>query len=320
MNFKHLVLSALLLSSAYVHADSIGWGDRPGNPNRPQQPQFPQRPQRPQEPNHPNQPNDPWGNGGGQQSQGQSVEENVQNYFNNQSVLDLLSDQYIRMQLQGLRIKDITIIASTEQGNGQAFLVLNGQSIESSKVIARQMGSYTFRVDPFANIVGQSLRKIELSMQGRFYVEKVIFNLFENSGPNGPGPTRPPEGPRVEVVRQQFNENIQQEGGLELFRIFNLGQERFGQSIRRVTVIARSARGMGQASLLINNQQASYSQNIGSDFTRLTFDLSQGMRVGQEIQGLRLYFRGDILIEEVSLDIENRGGSQIPPSQDRRFP
>jgi hypothetical protein len=314
MNLKHLVLSVLLLSSASVHADTIGWGDRPENPNRPQQPQEPQGP------NRPNQPNDPWGNGGGQQSQDQSVEENVQNYFNNQSVLDLLSDQYTRMQLQGLRIKDITIIASTEQGNGQAFLVLNGQSLESSKVIARQMASYTFRVDPFANVVGQSLRKIELSMQGRFYVEKVIFNLFENSGPIDPDPTRPPEGPRVEVVRQQLNQNIQQEGGLELFRIFNLGQERLGQAIRRVTVIARSARGMGQASLLINNQQASYSQNIGSNSTRLTFDLNQGMRVGQEIQGLRLYFRGDISIEEVSLDIETRGGSQIPPSQYRRFP
>jgi hypothetical protein len=311
MNLKHLVLSALLLSSSTVHADNIGWGNRPGQPQRPTQPNRP---------NQPNQPMDPWGNGGGgQESQARTVEENIQSYFNNQSRLDLLSDQYIRSQLQGSRIRDITIVASTEQGQGQAFLVLNGQSIESSKVVARQMASYTFRVDPFANVVGQSLRTIELSMQGRFYVEKVIFNMLENSGPNGPGPTPQPSGPQVEVVRQQLNERIQQEGGLDLFRMFNLGLERQGQSIRRVTVLARSSRGMGQGSLMINNQQASSSQNVGQDSTRLTFELSQGMRIGQEIQRLQLYFRGDIAVEEVSIEIERRGGGQIPPSQERRF-
>lgn len=314
---RHLLLCSLLLSSTLsstaVLADSIGWGNRPGNPNRPTRPTEPTRPA------EPTRPTDPWGNGGGQQSPARSIEENIQNYFNGQSRLDLLSDHYIRSQLEGLRIKDITIVASTEQGQGQASLMLNGQSLESSKVVARQMASYTFRVDPFANVVGQSLRTIDLGMQGRFYVEKVIFNILETSGPNGPGPTRPPQGPQVEIVRQQLNERIQQEGGLELFRMFNLGLERQGQSIRRVTVLARSARGFGQASLMINNQQASSSQNIDFNSSRLTFELNQGMRVGSEIQGLRLYFRGDITVEEVSIEIEKRSGGQIPPSMERRF-
>lgn len=309
MIFKHLVLSALLLSSTFAEADSIGWGNRPGNPNRPT---------RPTQPTMPTRPTDPWGNEA-PQSQTRAVEENIQNYFNGQSRLDLLSDQYVRFQLQGLRIKDITIVASTEQGQGQATLALNGQSLESSKLVARQMASYTFRVDPFANVVGQSLRTIELGMQGRFYVEKVIFNILETSGPNGPNPPRPPEGPQVEIVRQQLNERIQQEGGLELFRMFNLGLERQGQAIRRVTVLARSARGFGQASLMVNNQQASASQSLSSSSTRLTFELSQGMRVGAEIQGLRLYFRGDITVEEVSIEIERRAGGQFPPSNERRF-
>lgn len=309
MIFKHLVLSALLLSSTFAEADSIGWGNRPGNPNRPT---------RPTQPTLPTRPTDPWGNEG-PQTQARAVEENIQNYFNGQSRLDLLSDQYVRSQLQGLRIKDITIVASTEQGQGHATLALNGQSLESSKVVARQMASYTFRVDPFANVVGQSLRTIELGMQGRFYVEKVIFNIFETSGPNGPNPPRPPEGPQVEIVRQQLNERIQQEGGLELFRMFNLGLERQGQAIRRVSVLARSARGFGQASLMVNNQQSSASQSLSSSLTRLTFELGQGMRVGAEIQGLRLYFRGDITIEEVSIEIEKRGGGHLPPSNERRF-
>jgi hypothetical protein len=222
------------------------------------------------------------------------------------------------MQLQGLRIQDVTIVASTEQGQGRASLKLNGMQLESEKIVARQMSSYTFRVDPFANVVGQSLRSIELGMQGRFYVEKIIFNVLENSGPNGPGPGRPPEGPRVETIRQQLNERIQQEGGLELFRMFNLGMERQGQEIRRVTVLARSARGHGQASLLVNNQPVSSAQNVDSVSSRITFDLNRGMRIGSEIQGLKLYFRGDITVEEVSIEIEKRGGNGGGPLE-RRF-
>ena len=333
MGFKNVVLCALLLASASVSADSIGWGQGQGRPGQPGQqpglPQFPNQPNRPTQPNFPNQPtqptqpnlpNDPWGNGNGNgnSSSASVVEENVQRYFDRASRLDLIADSYIRSQLQGSRIQSITIVASTEQGQGQASLVLNGQSIESSKIVARQMAQYNFRVDPFANVVGLSLRSIELSMQGRFYVEKFIFNLRENSGSDCRGPCRPPES-QVEVVRQQLNERIQQEGGLELFRMFNLGMERQGQIVKRVTVVARSARGMGQASLMVNNQQASSIQNISFDSTRLSFDLSQGMRIGQEIQGLRLYFRGDITVDEVSIEIEKRGGGQIPPSQERRF-
>jgi hypothetical protein len=338
INLRHVVLSALLLSSSLVHADNIGWGDGrgdggrgngrpefPGNPGAPGGANFPGRPTQPSQPTQPTDPwgtQDPWGNGSGGVSSQSVVEEQIQNYFQGQSRLDLLSDSYIRSQLLGKRVRDITIIASTEQGQGQASLVLNGQSLESSKIVARQMASYTFRVDPFANSVGQSLRTIELSMQGRFYVEKIIFNLLENSGPNGPGPGRPPEGPATEVVRQQLNEHIQQEGGLELFRMFNLGMERSGQAVSRVTVLARSSRGFAQASLMVNNQQSGVAQSVGMGQSRLTFDLTQGMRIGNQIQGLRLYFRGDVQIDEVSIEFDKRGGGNgggfpIPPMERR---
>ncbi len=320
MGFKCIVLSALLLTSASVYADSIGWGSRPNHPgNQPGRPNQPSRPEIPATPTYPSIPSqsgsfDPWGN-----QQVSTVEENIQNYFNGQSRIDLLSDQYVRTQLLGLRIKDITIVASTEQGQGLAALVINGQSIENSKTVSRQMGQYTFKVDPFSNTTGQSLRTLELSMQGRFYVEKVIFNLFETSSTNGPGPTRPSSGPQVEIVRHLLNERIQQEGGLELFRMFNLGQERLGQTIKRVTVLARSDRGYGLASLMINDQQSTSSQNVTGSSTRLTFELFQNMRIGSDIQGLRLYFRGNISVEEVSIEFEKRNDNQFPPTNERQF-
>lgn len=319
MNLKHLVLSALLLSSQFqsAHADSIGWGNQPGQPGRPGRGEG--RPERPGRPDRPERPQDPWENQDPWE-RNEQIESNIQSYFQGQSVLDLLSDSYIRMQLQGKRLRDITIVASTEGGQGRASLVLNGQSLENSQVVARQMSSYTFRVDPFANEIGRTLQRIDLSMQGRFYVDKVIFNVLETSGPNGPGPGRPPEGPSAEVIRQQLNERIQQEGGLELFRMFNLGRERHGQAVSRVTVLARAQRGFAEASLMVNNQQSGFAQTLGMGQSRLTFDLQRGMNIGQEIQGLRLYFRGDLIIEEVSIEFDRRGGGggfPVPPMERR---
>jgi hypothetical protein len=85
-------------------------------------------------------------------------------------------------------------------------------------------------------------------------------------------------------------------------------------------VLANSVRGFGQASLMVNNQQIGSVQNISNDGRRLTFELNQSMRIGQEIQGLRLYFRGDISVEEVSIEIEKRGGgSGQSQGSERRF-
>lgn len=284
MNFKRLVLSSLLILSTTLHADTGRRGDNP--PGR-----------------------DPWENQGSERD----VELQLNRYFEGQSRLDLLQDAYTRAQLQGKRIKEVTITASTEAGNGQARLLTNQQSTEQPRIVSRQMARYTFQVDPFANSINQNLRTLELEMRGRFYVEKVVFTMLQNSTPTNPSYPGPgtPSQPQTEVVRQQFNESIQQEGGLNLFRNFNLGVERQGQALRRITVLARSQRGSSQGQLLINDQGSSQPQLIGTFSTRLSFELN-GQRIGREIQGLRLQFRGYLIIEEVTLEFD-RGGSYPTP-------
>lgn len=287
MNFKRLVLSSLLILSTSLHAEPGRRGDR--TPERdPWQNQQDSR--------------DPWENSGS----ARDVELQLNRYFDGQARLNLLEDAYTRTQLQGLRIKEITITASSEQGNGQARLLVNQTASEQPRTVSRQMARYTFQVDPFANSINQGLRSLELEMRGRFYVEKILFTILQTSTPTIPGPGLPSQ-PQTEVVRQQFNEVIQQEGGLNLFRNFNLAQERQGQVLKRVSVLARSQRGYSQGQLLINDQGASQAQSIGSSSTRLTFDLN-GQRIGREIQGLRLQFKGFLVVEEVTLEFE-RGAS-----------
>lgn len=311
MNLKKLMLSSLLvLATTLQAADNIGWG--PGsNPGR-----DPGRDQgRDPWDTRPTDPRDPWGNDSA--SSVRDVELQVRQYFQSQSRLDLIQDYYIRSQLQGKQIRAITITASTEAGNGEMRLLSNGQSLEQPQRVARQMADYTLRVDPFANTLGQSLRNLELEMRGRFYVEKVVFNLLQNNGPGYPGPGTPSQ-PQVEVVRQQLNEQIQTEGGLQLFRMFNLAAERQGQSLRRVTVLARSQRGSAQAQLLLNDQNSGVAQSIGMSSTRLSFEVG-GQRIGREIQGLRLYFRGNIVVEEVSLEFDRGGVVNPGPVLERRI-
>ncbi|MBP9682863.1 MAG: hypothetical protein KBD76_15795 [Bacteriovorax sp.] len=325
MSLKHAVLSVVLIATASVSADTIGWGGN--NQNRPTQPTRPGPSIPPIPPSQPTIPNDSWGNdnSAGQHSSHNTrqVESLVQNYFIGQSKLNLLADYYIVSQLRGQRVLDVTVIASTEQGQGRAALILNGQSIENSVVVARQMAAYKFKVDPFANTIGRDLRSIELSMQGRFYVEKVIFNVLEASDPRLPGPRHPSEGrPReraVEIVRQQVNQQIDREGGLELSRLFNLGLERQGQIVRKVSVLVRNIRGYSAATLLVNGRQVSTSQSIGSGLSRITFDLGAGVRIGQDMRALRLLINGSVLIDEVSLEIVS-GVEQRIERGDRRRP
>ena len=290
MNFKNLMLSSLLILSSVASAqDHIGWGN-PG-----QIPTFPG--QGPRDPWEQDNPSDPWGNG--PQGEERVVELQVRQYFHNQSRLNLLEDAYIRSQIQGQRIREIILTASTEAGNGQARLLVNGQALEQPQTVARQMRTYRFRVD------ASHLRALELEMRGRFYVEKAVFSLAQNGGPINPGPGIP-SGPQVEVVRQQLNETITREGGLHLFRMFNLAAERQGQGVRRITVLARAQAYGVTAQLLVNDQNSGIAQSISTTSQRVTFELG-GQRVGREIQGLRLYFRGNIHIEEVSMEFD-RGG------------
>ncbi len=286
MNLKKLVLSTLLILSTSVHADTFGFGNTiPGR--------------------------DPWGN----QNTDTSVELQINRYFEGQARLDLLQDSYTRVQLQGKRIKEVTITASSEAGNGQIRLLTNQRSSEGARTVGRQMARHTFQIDPSTNSINQNLRTLELEMRGRFYVENVVFTVLSNTTPdypNYPGPSTPSQ-PQVDVVRQQFNESIQQEGGLNLFRNFNLAAERQGQVLKRVTVLARSQRGSAQGQLLINEQGSSEAQLIGTTSTRLSFELN-GQRIGREIQALRLQFRGYLLVEEVTLEFE-RGGSYPGPGQ-----
>lgn len=122
MNFKRLVLSSLLILSTSLHADAGRRGDH--TPGR--DPWGETR--------------DPWENSGSERD----VELQLNRYFEGQTRLDLLQDPYTRSQLQGKRIKEITITASTQAGQGRARILTNQQSLEQPRIVAPSNGTLHF--------------------------------------------------------------------------------------------------------------------------------------------------------------------------------
>jgi len=235
------------------------------------------------------------------------VEQDVRRYFDQRSSLDLLLDSYTRSQLLGRRVRDIRISMATEQGRGQASLLINSRQLEPSVIVARDVRDYSFRIDPFTNEVGRSVRSLSLEMQGRFYVDRVVFVLEEDRGSIDPFP-----GPsRTEVVRQQINQTFDREGGINLFRQLPL-LERQGRIVKRVNVVAMAQRGAGVISLLQNSQSYGQSQGVGFSPTRLTFELDGRGRIGLELQSLRLQINGSVTVLEVSVELEETLGNDGP--------
>lgn len=305
MNLANITLSVLLLLSstltlAGAARDSGGrrGGDQIGFPNQPFPQQWP-----PVETQRPNR---------------ASVELQINNFFQGMNQVDLLEDFNVIDQLQDQRIRDITIVASSEMGHGEAQLLLDGQTLDRGQILSQGLNSYTFRVAPFSNTLGQNLHMISLNLRGRIFIQKVIFNLDQQDSRSDrfPQPT-----PRNEIVNQVVNQRIIGEGGFELFRLFGLGVSRQGQIIRRVSITARSARGLGLADLRLNGQAMSLPQRISEFSETITFELGSRSRIGQDIQSLQVHLVGGMIqVDEVSIEFENPMSSpRMPDRGPRRF-
>lgn len=303
MNLANITLSILLLFSSAItladhdrdHGERRRGGDQIGFPDQPL-------------------PNMPFPQPA---SRSTNVELQINNFFQGMNQVDLLEDFNVLDQLQDRRIRDVTVVASSEMGRGEVQLMLNGQLPRRGEIISQGLNSYTFIVDQYSNTLGQNLQMVSLNLRGRIFIQKVVFNLEQQDSraDRFPQPT-----PRNEIISQAINQRINEEGGFELFRLFGLGMSRQGQMVRRVSITGRSVRGMGMADLILNGQAISPPQRINEFSNTVTFDLGSGLRIGQEIRSLQIHLRGMIQVDDVSIEFENQMSSpRLPDRGSRRF-
>ena len=241
----------------------------------------------------------------------QVIERSLRQYFQGESRVDLLADFELRRQLENKRILSIEIVASTEQGKGQAQLLVNRLEVGYPQQVQRQLSQYRFEVDQLRSVVGRDIFDLELSLKGRFYIDRVILKVQEDR--------RVEPQPRVETVRQVINQTIQGEGGVTLDRMLNL-QEHHGKVIKRLAIRARALRGMARAQLLVNNMTRAEA-GLSTYTSEVSLDFYGSERLGLDVQSLRAVVKGNVVIEEVILEVESRrvNPGPIDPPRERRI-
>jgi hypothetical protein len=132
----------------------------------------------------------------------------------------------------------------------------------------------------------------------------------ENRWPQYPGPSYPGSS-QTEIIKQRSGEIIRGEGAIGLLRLFNLGSERQGQVIRRITLTARALRGYADVGLQIDGRLVGGIQMISSFGSTLSFE-TYGERLDYDLRSVRLYIRGDVQIDEVGIELE-RSMRPMPP-------
>lgn len=301
------VLLSLLSSHIVLARPNTGSFD-PFEPDRPSRPGDigggssggfdPWEPDRPTRPDRPHE-------------REQVIEKSIRQYFQGESRVDLLGDYELRRQLEDKRLVSVEIIASTEQGRGQAQLVVNRLESGYPQQVQRQLSQYRFDVDQLRSVVGRDIFDLELSLKGRFYIDRVILKVQEER--------RVDPQPRVETVRQIINQTIQGEGGVTLDRVLNL-QEHHGKLIKRLAIRARALRGMARAQLLVNNMTRAEA-GLSTYTSEVSLDFYGSERLGLDIQSLRAVVKGNVVIEEVILDVESRrvNPGPIEPPRERRI-
>lgn len=300
MILKHVFLSTLMFfsfSGNTYSQDRIGWGDirQPTNPIRPANPVHPIRPITPVAPIAPQFPSNQR-----QWNQNlRTIEITVNRYTTGLENINLLDDYYVREQLQGKTLRQVSVTAATEYGFGKMALLVNGTATDMPVTVSRDLQNYELRVPAFNPLV----QRLELQVHGNFFVQNVRLVVDERNIPNVP---------RIETLRQQLNEQIRGEGGLTLERVFNLGQEKYGKKLARVHLVASALRPYAQAELKINGVPVSFSQSINYSQERLTFEVMSLKRIGIEVQRTQIQVRGDVIIHEIAIELENND-NHYPP-------
>jgi hypothetical protein len=122
-----------------------------------------------------------------------------------------------------------------------------------------------------------------------------------------PPPGYPPHG-RDEVVERQIYHRSQGQQTLDLMGILGLNYRYDGRVVKSVIIRADTARGMGEAQLLVNRQPVGPSQRVGTYTMSYTFELPYFATIGRDVRSLEISLRGSFSVETVAVVLEGYGG------------
>lgn len=203
-------------------------------------------------------------------------------------------------QLDLQNVSELLISAQSNSHNSKVVLRLNGQKLQEI-----QLSQYSNQQSIMLPML-QFRDKLVMVVRGSAFVDSV--QAIKQYGP-GPG-----HGGQNERLVARLHSQFTQSTVLPVRKLIAEQNGRgvlIGKNLKKVVLVASSARGRAQATLLINGMPVGYSQTIPTMKTRLVFDLNGRINViGQDIKSIQIDIRGRaVTLFRVATVLKNRDGN-----------
>jgi hypothetical protein len=259
-------------------------------------------------------------NGGnyGSPSYGQQKERiqlHLNQHLRGQSIIKLkqeLKMQKPHMNIKNLELVAVKIVAKSKMGRGQATLLVGAQSSYSETIGGHPEDfhyedRYTYQKVRISNPGYDSKGKWQIHLQGNIKVKKVVLIVKKKRS-----------AARMQQVRiQMYDQHLRGMNTLKIKRLLKQQNPRLdlqNVDIKSVTIVAKSQRGRGEATLIVG-QSESYPRIISGsprDFlSNSSYTYSSVMMQNPRYDSMgkvQVALRGNIKVKEIIVKIKKKGG------------
>jgi len=245
---------------------------------------------------------------------GMRAERKILNYagqqFRGQNTLFLkraLKNQFPGINLRNKKLGKVIVMAKSEHGRGQAFLVVGQQSSYSQQIPGnpynfQDYAPYTYTRMQFP-VQGASQGKWQIKLQGNIKIQNVIVQ-FKGQNNN---------------IKLYVDQHLRGQNVLPLKRMLRQqNPQAFNKldSLKKITIVAKSKHGQGTATLKMGRDisRAKYIDGTPSDFhtpAAYTFSKVSFQGPAYSTSGvLQILLKGNIKVKEVIFEFypSNGGG------------
>lgn len=238
------------------------------------------------------------------------IEVDLRRYFAGDLILDLRYWIGLTHDYRGREIEAVVVTAMSEYGHGIAQLGVNGWAVGPIERIPSMVVETVFHPQPGYNRIDDTVRSLQLRINGRFFIEKLAVILRpigaqpEPTPEPTPTPTPtpvppPPSSPVIEIdvpVRQVFDGDL----SLDLRQWLSLDQRYSGRSVQIVCVRGVAFGAPVSLWLETNGTQNGHLEWIDRNPQNRCLSLWSRKILDQDIQQLHLRLRGSLHIESIS--------------------
>lgn len=261
-------------------------------------------------------------------SQNQKIQLHVNQHLRGQNTLKL--KQMLKMQqghinLQNMKLVAVKLVAKSKKGKGQATLIVGQNSSYSENIGGSPQDfhypeHYTFDKIKFSNPSQSTQGKIQIKLQGNIKVKKVVLIVKKKQQRN-----------RIQTIRiPMYDQHLRGQNVLKIKRLLKQQNPMLNMQnidIKAVTIMAKSQRGRGQATLVVGQDESYPSTIFGSprsfiSNSPMTYSAVTMQNPSYDSQGkVQVELRGNIKVKAIIVKIKKkRNGSIYNPGRGQRVP